>query len=99
MKRTNVVLNEELLEEARRATGEKTYSATINTALEEVVKRQHFRRTFAAVSQLAARGDFFYPGFIEEEWPEVAKKQVKKKRSAAQAKRVAPKKASSRVRR
>jgi hypothetical protein len=95
MKRTNVVLDAELLEEARRATGEKTYSATINTALEEVVKRRKFRRAFDAVAQLAAKGDFFYPGFIEEEWPEVT---VKKKRSA-QVKRVAPKKATRRVRR
>jgi hypothetical protein len=97
MKRTNVVLDEDLLEEARRATGEKTYSATINTALEEIVKRRNFRRAFDAVSQLAAKGEFFYPGFIEEEWPQAA--AVKKKRSA-HVKRVAtPKKAARRVRR
>ena len=42
MKRTNVVLDEQLLEDARLATGEKTYSATITKALESVVKRKKF---------------------------------------------------------
>ncbi len=39
MKRTNVVLDENLLEEAHRKSGEKTYSATINHALQELVRR------------------------------------------------------------
>ncbi|HEY8181070.1 MAG TPA: type II toxin-antitoxin system VapB family antitoxin [Thermoanaerobaculia bacterium] len=39
MKRTNVVLDEALLEEALRLSGEKTYSATINRALQELVRR------------------------------------------------------------
>jgi Arc/MetJ family transcription regulator len=39
MKRTNVVLDEALLEEALRRSGEKTYSATINRALQELVRR------------------------------------------------------------
>jgi len=38
MKRTNLVLNEELLEQATRILGAKTYSAAVNTALEEVIK-------------------------------------------------------------
>ncbi len=38
MKRTNVVLDEELLDEAVRVLGRKTYSATINLALEEAVR-------------------------------------------------------------
>lgn len=38
MKRTNLVLNEHLLEEATRMLGEKTYSAAVNTALAEVVR-------------------------------------------------------------
>lgn len=38
MKRTNLVLNEHLLEEATRILGEKTYSAAVNTALAEVVR-------------------------------------------------------------
>jgi len=38
MKRTNVVLDEKLLEEAHAISGEKTYSATINKALRELVR-------------------------------------------------------------
>ena len=38
MKRTNLVLNEELLEQATRILGAKTYSAAVNTALEEVIR-------------------------------------------------------------
>lgn len=39
MKRTNVVLDEQLLEEAVRISGEKTYSRTIERALGEMVRR------------------------------------------------------------
>lgn len=39
MKRTNVVLDTDLLDEATRLSGEKTWSATIHRALEEFVRR------------------------------------------------------------
>lgn len=39
MKRTNLVLDEQTLETARRLSGERTYSATVNRALEELVRR------------------------------------------------------------
>ncbi|MDX1384282.1 MAG: type II toxin-antitoxin system VapB family antitoxin [Thermoanaerobaculia bacterium] len=39
MKRTNLVLDEQTLEIARRLSGERTYSATVNRALEELVRR------------------------------------------------------------
>ncbi|MFA5863537.1 MAG: type II toxin-antitoxin system VapB family antitoxin [Phycisphaerae bacterium] len=38
MKRTNLVLNEKLLEEAGRVLEAKTYSATVNRALEEAIR-------------------------------------------------------------
>ena len=38
MKRTNLVLDEHLLEEAVKTLGAKTYSAAVNTALEEVIR-------------------------------------------------------------
>jgi Arc/MetJ family transcription regulator len=44
MKRTNVVLDERLLEEATRLSGEKTYSAAISRALDEFVRRVKARR-------------------------------------------------------
>jgi Arc/MetJ family transcription regulator len=39
MKRTNLVLDEKLLEEATRLSGEKTYSAVVERALEDFVRR------------------------------------------------------------
>jgi Arc/MetJ family transcription regulator len=39
MKRTNLVLTGELLDEARRLSGERTYSATVERALRELVRR------------------------------------------------------------
>ncbi|TFB13202.1 type II toxin-antitoxin system VapB family antitoxin [Candidatus Marinimicrobia bacterium MT.SAG.4] len=39
MKKTTVVLDETLLQEAKEATGAKTKKETIETALSEVVKR------------------------------------------------------------
>lgn len=44
MKRTNLVLREDLLAEATRLSGEKTYSRTVERALEEFVKRAKARR-------------------------------------------------------
>ncbi|MGH9479703.1 MAG: type II toxin-antitoxin system VapB family antitoxin [Terriglobales bacterium] len=38
MKRTNLVLDTALLEEARRTLGAKTYSAAVNQALAEIVR-------------------------------------------------------------
>jgi hypothetical protein len=39
MKRTKLVLREDLLEEATRLSGEKTYSRTVGRALEDFVRR------------------------------------------------------------
>jgi hypothetical protein len=38
MKRTNLVLDGDLLVRATRVLGAKTYSAAVNTALEEVIR-------------------------------------------------------------
>jgi Bacterial antitoxin of type II TA system, VapB len=38
MKRTNLVLDEHLLEDATHILGAKTYSAAVNTALAEVIR-------------------------------------------------------------
>jgi hypothetical protein len=98
MKRTNVIVDEELLEKARVATGERTYSGTINTALEELVRRRNYQRAFDAVSQLVANDDFFRPGYVEEQWPEVAA-ALKKKRAAHVKRAPAATKKAGRVRR
>ena len=44
MKRTNLVLCEDLLEEATRLSGEKTYSRAVQRALEDFVRRVKARR-------------------------------------------------------
>ena len=43
MRRTNLVLDEKLLEQAVAALGTKTYSATVNLALEEAVRLKKIR--------------------------------------------------------
>jgi len=43
MKRTNLVLDPALLETARQELGAKTYSATVNQALAEVVRLRRVR--------------------------------------------------------
>ena len=43
MKRTNVVLDEEVLAEATRVMGAKTYSAAINEALSEAIRTRKIR--------------------------------------------------------
>jgi len=53
MKRTNVVLDEHLLAEAVRVTGEPTYARTIERALEEMVKRA---KVAGAFQQLIGSG-------------------------------------------
>src|SRR5262249_54400847 len=52
MKRTNLVLDENLLEEATRLAGERTYSRTVERALEDFVRRIHARR----ILELAGTG-------------------------------------------
>ena len=52
MKRTNLVLNEDLLEEATRLSGERTYSRTVERALEDFVRRARARR----ILELAGSG-------------------------------------------
>jgi Arc/MetJ family transcription regulator len=52
MKRTNVVLDEHLLDEAVRVSGERTYARTIERALQEMVSRAKAR----GIEQLAGSG-------------------------------------------
>ena len=52
MKRTNVLLDEHLLEEAVRVSGERTYARTIERALEEMVRRAKAH----GIDQLAGSG-------------------------------------------
>jgi Arc/MetJ family transcription regulator len=57
MKRTNLVLSEELLEEATRLSGQKTYSRTVEKALEEFVRRIKARQILALAGSGLWEGD------------------------------------------
>jgi len=60
MKRTNLVLREDLLAEATRLSGEKTYSKTVERALEEFVRRAKAKRI------LELRGSGTWEGDLAE---------------------------------
>lgn len=57
MKRTNLVLNEQLLEEASRLSGERTYSRTVERALEEFVRRARARQILGLAGTGLWEGD------------------------------------------
>jgi Arc/MetJ family transcription regulator len=57
MKRTNLVLDEKLLEEATRVLGLKTYSATVNKALEEAIRVQKVRSIPQFFGKIQWEGD------------------------------------------
>jgi hypothetical protein len=60
MKRTNLVLREELLEAAVVLSGEKTYSRAVEVALEDFVRRAKARR----ILELRGSGD--WKGYLGE---------------------------------
>jgi Arc/MetJ family transcription regulator len=57
MKRTNVVLDEDRLEEARRLLGAKTYSDTINEALSEAIRSAKIRSLPDLLRKVRWEGD------------------------------------------
>jgi Arc/MetJ family transcription regulator len=57
MKRTNLVLDEDLLKEATREMGLKTYSATVNAVLKEAVRRMRVRKIADFVGKVKWIGD------------------------------------------
>jgi len=57
MKRTNLVLREELLEEALRLSGEKTYSRAVERALEDFIRRAKARQILELRGSGAWEGD------------------------------------------
>jgi Arc/MetJ family transcription regulator len=52
MKRTNLVLDGDLLEETLRLSGERTYSRAVDAAMQDFVRRVKARR----ILELAGRG-------------------------------------------
>ncbi len=60
MKRTSLMLDEQILEEAQRLGGERTYSATVNRALQDYVRRIRAKRI------LELRGSGLWQGDLGE---------------------------------
>ena len=56
MKRTNLVLDEQQLEEATRLSGMKTYSKTVHVALEDFVRRMKARQILSLRGSCAWEG-------------------------------------------
>ena len=57
MKRTSLVLDEELLEEAVRVLGVKTYSATVNLTLKEVLRMRRIQGLADYIGNVEWQGD------------------------------------------
>lgn len=98
MKRTNVILDEKLLEEARRESGERTYSAVIMKALTDYVRELRHKRALDALHG-ALTDDDFYPAALAEHVynPRIQKTPVgPPKRSVAAHERRLPKKSAKR---
>jgi len=64
MKRTNLVLDEALLEEATRVSGERTYSRAVERALQDFVKRAKARRILELAGSGLWEGDL---GIVRED--------------------------------
>lgn len=76
MKRTNLVLNEEYLENATRLLGAKTYSEAVNKALQETIKLYYIR----ALIDLTGQG--LWQGDLAEMRQDQVKAPAKSKRKA-----------------
>ncbi|HEX6100191.1 MAG TPA: type II toxin-antitoxin system VapB family antitoxin [Thermoanaerobaculia bacterium] len=59
----NIIVDEDLLEDARRYTGERTYSGAINKVLAEYVRVDTLRRGIAEMREL--RGEGMVPGYLK----------------------------------
>ena len=70
MKRTNLVLDPHLLEEAIRVFGAKTYSAAVNAALKEVLRVRHIQ----------SLPEFFGSGLWEGSLAEMREDRTQKQR-------------------
>ena len=57
MKRTNLVLDGDLLEEATQLSGERTYSRTVERALREMVRRVKARQILDLAGSGMWKGD------------------------------------------
>ena len=70
----NLIVDNELLEQARKKLGHKTYSETVNRALREVLRIEVLRDGLDRFEY-----DMWWPGYVEEFGPNppLSRKQVR----------------------
>jgi Arc/MetJ family transcription regulator len=85
MKRTNLVLDEALLEEAVRVSGERTYSRTVERALSEFVRRVRAGKILELAGSGAWEGDLgvVRGDAVVRERPGIYRSRSRAKRRAA----------------
>jgi Arc/MetJ family transcription regulator len=86
MKRTNLVLDENLLKEATREMGLKTYSATVNAILKEFVREKSVEKLADFVGKVKWIGDL---SEMREDRPRKRPTKGIAKRASARSKRSA----------
>ena len=72
MKRTNLVLNGDLLEDTLRVSGERTYSRAVEKAMEDFVRRAKARRILDLAGSGLWEGDL---AEMREDQPAYGKKK------------------------
>jgi len=77
MKRTNLVLDADLLERVTRVLGAKTYSAAVNKALEEVLRTEKIRGLSEFYGSRIWEGDL---SKMREDKPSSRPKHAKRKK-------------------
>ncbi|HEX3577887.1 MAG TPA: type II toxin-antitoxin system VapB family antitoxin [Thermoanaerobaculia bacterium] len=87
MKRMNLVIDEEALTRAQKATGDKTFSGTVNKALREVVRMEILRDGLDRMDHMT-----WWPGYVEEYGPnpplaETARKPLRRSAQVVRAPR------------
>ncbi len=84
MKRTTLVLDEALLQEAVRVSGELTYSRTVERALSEFVRRARAGKILELAGSGAWQGDLgVVRGDVVRERPGIYRTRSRAKRRAA----------------
>lgn len=76
MRRTNLVLDGDRLEEARRLLGARTYSDTVNQSLDEAIRAARIRALPDLLGQVTWEGDLEE---MREDRPR--RRQIKKQRA------------------
>ena len=72
MKRTNLVLDDTLLEETLKVSGERTYSRAVERAMQDFVRRAKARRILDLAGSGAWQGDL---AVVREDRPVYRKKR------------------------